>query len=161
MSVERTPSRQGLALTGLTALLGAAAASLGGGVVALLGIPVAVAGVYRISRSVLAVGVAVLFAGVLLAGLAGGGPAVVLVAMAGTVLCWDVGENAISLAEQLRTGHGERVEFVHAATSTLVVSSVAVGGYVVFLFASGGQPGVAVSLLVLGTVLVLLVLSRN
>jgi hypothetical protein len=160
MNVERRPSRQGLVLTGVLALVAGAAASLGGGIVALAGVPLAVVGVRRTSRLLLAGGVFALFAGVVVAGLAEADPGVVLVAMTGTVLCWDVGENAISLAEQLRSSVGGRVETVHATASLLVASSAAVGGYVVFLFARGGQPGVALSLLVLGTVLVLLVLGE-
>lgn len=160
MSVERRPSRQGLALTGGTALLAAAAASLGGGFVALLGIPLTIFGVRRTSRTLLAGGVFVLFAGVVLAGVAEADPGIVLLAMVGTVLCWDVGENSISLAEQLRSSAGGRVETVHAAASTLLAGGVAVGGYSIFLLSSGGQPGVALSLLVLGTVLVLLVLGE-
>jgi len=159
MSVDRTPSRQGLALTGGMALLAALAASLGGGFVALIGVPVVLLGVRRTSRRVLAGGVFALFAGVVLAGVAEVDPGIVLLAMVGTVLCWDVGENAISLAEQLRSSAGGRVETVHAAASALLAGGVAVSGYVVFLLSSGGQPGVALSLLVLGTVLVLLVLG--
>lgn len=159
MSVERQPSRQGLLLTGVFALVAGASASLGGGYVAVLGVPLALVGVRRTSRLALAAGVLVLFAGVSLAGFSEADPGVVLLAMAGTVLCWDVGENAISLAEQLRVSAGGRVEIVHAAASTLIVGGVTVGGYIVFLLASGGQPGVALSLLVFGTVLVLLVLG--
>lgn len=159
MSVERTPSRVGLAATGLTALLAAGAASLGNGFVAVLGVPLALVGVRRTSRRFLAGGVAALFAGVVVAGLTDTAPGVVLVAMLATVLCWDVGENAISLADQLRTSPGGRAEVVHAAMSALVAGTVTVGGYTVFLLASGGQPGVALSLLIFGTVLVLLVLG--
>lgn len=159
MSVDRQPSRQGLLLTGVFALVAGVAGSLGGGYIAVLGVPLALAGVRRTSRLVLAAGVLTLFAGVSFAGLAEADPGVVVLAMAGTVLCWDVGENAISLAEQLRVSAGGRVEIVHAAASSLIVGGVTVGGYIVFLLASGGQPGVALSLLVLGTVLVLLVLG--
>lgn len=160
MKVDRVPSRTGLVLTGLASVVAAGSATLGGGVPALFGIPLAVLGVRRVSRWILAGGVALLLTGVLVTGLQAGSPPVVLGAMVGTVLTWDLGENAISLAEQLRGGSSDRPEIVHAATSTFVASTFAIGSYVVFLLASGGQPGVAVSLLVFGTVLVLLVLGR-
>lgn len=160
MTVERRPSRTGLALTTATALFGAVVASLGGGLVALVGVPLVVLGVRRTSRTLLVGGVAALLAGVVFAGLADADPLLVLGGMVGTVLAWDVGETAISVAEQLRTGDSDRLEAVHAATSALVASGVAVGGYVVFSLSSGGQPAVALSLLVFGTVLVLIVLGR-
>lgn len=160
MSVERTPSRAGLVLTALTGLVAGGGALLGGSVAALAGVPVAILGVYRTSRPVLAVGVALLFVGVMLAGLQDGAPAAVLVAMVGTVLAWDVGENAISMAGQLRTGASGRAEIVHAGAVGAVTLTVAFAGYSVFLLASGGQPGIALSLLVFGTVLVVLSLGR-
>ncbi|MCU4719104.1 DUF7519 family protein [Halapricum hydrolyticum] len=160
MTVERVPSRAGLVLTGLAGLVAAAGALLGGSVAALAGVPVAILGVYRTSRPVLAVGVALLFVGVMLAGLQDGAPVAVLVAMVGTVLAWDVGENAISMAGQLRTGASGRAEVVHAGAVSAVTLTVAIAGYSVFLLASGGQPGIALSLLVFGTVLVVLSLGR-
>jgi len=160
MSVERTPSATGLVLTGLTGTVAAIGALLGGSAAAIAGVPVAIAGVYRTSRAILAGGVALLFAGVVLAGAGGGAPEAVVVAMIGTVLAWDVGENAISMAGQLRTGAGERAEIVHAAAVSTVTLTVAVAGYSVYLFASAGQPEIALSLLVFGVVLVVLALGR-
>lgn len=159
MTAERTPSREGLVLTVLASLLATTGSALGGSVVALVGIPVAALGVRRTARWILAVGVAVLFAGVVSAALVGGDPAFVLLAMVGAVLTWDVGENAISMANQTRAGASGRAEVVHAAMVGSVTLTISVVGYVVFLFASGGQPGFALSLLVFGTVLVLLALS--
>ena len=160
MSVERAPSTTGLVLTGFASALAAVGALLGGSVVAIAGVPVAVAGVYRTSRVVLAGGVTLLFSGVVLAGAGGGAPDAVVVAMLGTVLAWDVGENAISMAGQLRTGAGKRAEIVHAAVMATVTLTVAVAGYSVYLFASAGQPEIALSLLVFGVVLVVLALGR-
>ncbi|MFW6018774.1 MAG: DUF7519 family protein [Halapricum sp.] len=160
MSVERTPSNAGLLMTGLAGLVAAAGALVGGSVAALAGVPVAVLGVYRTSRSILAGGVALLFVGVVLAGLRESAPQAVLLAMVGTVLTWDVGENAISMAGQIRTGASGRAEIVHTAVVGAVTLTVAVAGYSVFLLASGGQPGIALSLLVFGTIVVVLALGR-
>ncbi|QSG04625.1 DUF7519 family protein [Halapricum desulfuricans] len=160
MNVERAPSSEGLALTALAGVVAATGALLGGSAAALAGVPVVVLGVYRTSRATLAVGVALLFAGVVLAGLQESGVATVLTAMLGTVLAWDVGENAISMAGQVRTGSSGRAEIVHAAAVSAVTLTATVVGYSVFRLASGGQPGIALSLLVFGTVLVVLALGR-
>lgn len=161
MSVEREPSRVGLGLTAAASLLGAAGTLGAGAGVALLAVPLSVGGVYRCSRRLLIAGVAVLFVGLVAASTAGVPPWLVLVGSAGTVLTWDLGDHAVSLADQLRAeGRRERVEVVHAAASTLVVGAVAVAGYAVFALSTGGQPSLALALLVIGAVIALAALAR-
>lgn len=102
------------------------------------------------SRWLVKAGAGLVLAGVLLAGLlnsAGFGS--LLLATAGSVVAWDLGENAIGIGEQLgRETPTARIEGVHA------LGSVAVGGVAVWSvqFASGWTPADAS----LSSVLVLL-----
>lgn len=156
VSLDRDPSRTGLGLTAAASLLGAAGTLLAGGGIALVGVPLSVGGVYRCSRRLLAAGVLVLAGGLVAAGVGGVPPWLVLVGATGAALTWDVGDNAISLAEQLRAdARTERIEMVHAAASALVAGVFALGGYAVFALSTGGQPSVALALLVIGAALAL------
>ena len=161
MNVEREPSRVGLGLTAGAGLLAAAGALLAGSGVTLLGAAVAVAGVYRCSRLLLGVGVLGLFLGVFAAAVSGVPTGLVALSMSGTVLAWDVGENAISVADHLRErADTTRIEVVHAATSGLVVGFFALGAYVVFLLADAGQPATAIALLFVGAAVGLYAILR-
>jgi len=160
VSVDRDPSRTGLGLTAAASLLGALGTLLAGAGIGILAVPLCVGGVYRSSRWVLAGGDATLVVGIVAAGVAEVPAAVILVAGAGAVLTWDVGDNAISLADHVRAdGRTERVEIVHAATSTLVVGFVGGGAYGIFAVARGGQPSAALALLVVGAVIALAVIQ--
>lgn len=151
MNVDRQPSRVGLGLTAAAGLLGVAGTLLSAGGAAIVGTLVAVAGVYRCSRRVLGGGVALLFVGVFAAAVTGVQPGLVALGMMGTVLTWDYGEHAISVAEQLREhARTTRVEVVHAAASGLVAGFFGLGAYIVFLLSAGGQPIFAIVLLLAG-----------
>lgn len=93
------------------------------------------------SRSGVTLGALLAFGGVVAAGLAGAPPEAMLVGAAAAVVAWDLGEQAISVGEQLgRAAPTRTLELVHAANTTLVaVAGVAVG-YGLFLAAAGGQP---------------------
>lgn len=159
MTVSREPSRTGLGLTAVASLLGAVGTLLVWSGIALAGAAVAVFGVYRCSRRLLAVGVGVVFAGLVGAATSGVPNALLLLGAIGAVLAWDVGENAISVAEQLRAAaRTQRLELVHAAMSTLVASFFGVSAYVVFLLGPVG-PTIAILCVVLGAVIVLSILQ--
>ena len=162
MTVEREASRVGLGLTaGASVVAAVTALALGGGV-GLLGVPIAVAGVYRTSRTLLGVGVLALFVGLLAAATTGvprGLEGIIALSMAGALLTWDIGENAISVAEQLRArAKTERIEVVHAASSALVAAFFTTGAFIVFWLSAGGQPGIALALLVFGALVAILTL---
>lgn len=161
MSVDRDPSRIGLGLTAAAGSLAVAGTLLAAGGVTLLGVAVSVAGVYRCSRRLLGVGVLALFVGVFAASTTGVPVGLVVLGMIGTTLAWDVGENAISVAEQLRNrARSTRVEAVHAASSGLVAGFFGLGTYIVYLLSAGGQPVAAVVLLFVGAVVGLYALVR-
>lgn len=158
---EYTASTAGLGLTAAVGLLGAVSTLLTGVWIGLVGVVLAASGVYRGSRRLLGVGVAVLFGGVVVAGLLSV-PAVVLVpAMVGTVLAWDVGENAITVGEQFTAAADTwRGELLHATASAIVVTLFAVGAFVVYTASTGGYPLAAVAMAVVGALVVLVGLGH-
>jgi len=154
-------SRAGVGLTAGIGAIGAVATFLSGVWLSLPGVALATTGVYRCSRRLLGIGVLVSFLGVVVASLFTAPFWLLVPAMASVVLTWDVGENAITTAEQF-PGEAStwRGEAVHAAVSALVVTgfAVAVGG--VYALSTGGYSLVTVVLLVVGSLVVLIGLGR-
>ncbi|WP_459190695.1 DUF7519 family protein [Halosimplex sp. J119] len=105
------------------------------------------------SRLRVTMGAAGLFLSVLIAGLFGTGPEILLVSAAATILAWNFGQNAISLGEQIgSSSRTRRNEIIHASAAT-IVAMVATGvGYGVYLIGSGGRPMAAVGMLSLALV---------
>lgn len=101
------------------------------------------------SRSLLWVGTVGIFAGAVVAGaMAAAPPALLLTSVAAMVLAWDIGQNAISVGEQLGRGAATwRIEVVHAAASTVAAVLMVVATYAVFWIGTGGQPITALLLL--------------
>jgi hypothetical protein len=106
-------------------LVGTAAAFL----VAVAVVPV----VDRRSRQLLKVGSVLLFFSVLLGGLVALGPlSTLLVGAVAALLVWDLGENAVSIGEQLgRNAPTTRLELTHLAASLFVGSVAVVAGLLV------------------------------
>lgn len=155
-ALDRRPSRTGTALALLAGVVAAGALTPAGA-----GFPIAAAGLAvlgvaltRGSPALLGVGATVQFVGVLVGGLAGAPPEPVLVAAAGTVVAWDVGENALTLGDQLgRAARTDRAEVVHAAASAAVAAVGSGLAYLAFVGVDRGQPTLALVLLLLGAVL--------
>lgn len=141
---DGSPSRVGVLLSigagvvalGMIGVYGVLTATAGS-----VGLLVLTVGVLRGSRRAITVGAFALFVGVLLAGLEGAPPLWILVGAVGTVLAWDIGENAVGIGEQLG-GDAEtvRLEAVHAATSLGVGAVTVVASYGIYTVAGGGQP---------------------
>lgn len=89
--------------------------------------------VERRSRQLLKVGSVLLFFSVLLGGLVALGPlSTLLVGAVAALLVWDIGENAVSIGEQLGRGAPTtRVELTHLAASLLVGGVAVVAGLLV------------------------------
>jgi len=124
--------------------------------VALGGAAGVIAGMRRGSRLVLGIGVTIQFWAVVVAALGALRVELVLLASMAVVLCWDLGEQAITVADQLgATGTGTRPFAVHAA-GTLLVGTLCFGGvYSLYQIAGGGQPLLALVLLLGGGTVVL------
>ncbi|WP_255197382.1 DUF7519 family protein [Halorarius litoreus] len=149
---------------GLTLAAGLVAALALAPVVPAIGIGVLATGLFAYalreqSRRTLGVAVAVLVVGLLVGGVYGTPPELLVISAAATVLAWDVGDNALSVGEQLgRRARTERLELVHAAASLAVAVVGAAFVYGVFRVAGGGQPLLAVFLLLFGATLIVAVL---
>jgi hypothetical protein len=154
--ITRKPSPLGSSLSLLTATVGLGGAALGApGALApaALGVLLVGLGLVRVSRRLVTLGGAALFAGVVLAGVQGAPPESLLLSTLGAVLAWDVADHAIGVGEHLgREADTRRVELVHAATSLLVGVFGAGVCFATYVVAAGGQPVSALVLLLLGAV---------
>ena len=88
-------------------------------------------GVYRGSRLLIVLGSGGMFAGIVLNGAVGMDPVVVLIALIAAVLAWDASQNAVTVGLRLgRAAETRRLEVVHIATTGIVTTLAAGGGYV-------------------------------
>lgn len=111
-------------------------------------------GVLRGREAAVTVGAVGLFAGVVLAGVLGSPAEPLLVAAAGTVVTFDVGEQAVSLGRQVgRRADTTAAELVHAAGSTVVATSAVALAYGAFRFL-GGSSVLALVLTLFGAVVI-------
>jgi len=120
------------------------------------------AGSLRGSRRLVSLGGLALTGGVIVAGLAGGGPEVLLLGALAALVAWDVAEHGIGVGDHLgRETETARIELVHAA-ATLLVGVLAAGvGYGVYRGVAGGQPVTAVVFLLVGVVATVAALRRR
>lgn len=139
-----------LAALAALALLSASTTGLLAGVVACA---LLAPGVVRADRRLVDAGAATLAVGVAVAGIEGAPPVPLVVAAAATVAAWDVGENAISVGEQLgRAADTRRAELVHAGATGSVAAGTAVVGVVGFRLTTSSQPVTTVAVLVVAVV---------
>lgn len=161
MSVEyerfdESPTATGIALTVIPAVVAvlASAASLPAALVCVLGVVALLAGVRNASRRFVTAGAIVLFVGVLVAGATAARAPFVLVGAGATVIAWDAGTNAISIGNQLGSAaETRRLAVVHTLATTAVAAVVGAVSYGTYWLASGGQPTVAVALMLLAALL--------
>ena len=129
------PTTVGSALSLLVGVVAVGATFAGGSaaLVGLVGLATLALGLRRGDTRVLTLGAAVVFGGVLLAGIFGAPPEPTLLAAAATVVAWDAGEHAIGLGAQVgRHAETGRAEMVHAAGSALVASTAAAAAFLAF-----------------------------
>lgn len=113
-------------------------------------------GLHHGSRRLLSAGAAALVLASVITGLAGGGPARLVVAVAAAAVAWDLGEHAIGLGEQLgRRADTRRLEFLHASAAVGVAAAAAGAVYVAFALSGGGRPLAALLLLLVGVMALL------
>lgn len=129
-----------------------------------LAIPFGLAGILMLAFSLfgsyaigwLTVGTAMILLGSLIAGASGVvSPELMLVAVGATIFAWDVGQHGIVLGDQIgRQSQTDRAVAVHAAATALIVGLVSGWVYLVYLFGGDGYPASAVSIVVVGIVIV-------
>lgn len=126
-----------------------------------VGAAVAVLGVVAGRRRVVSLGVALLFSGLLLAGIEGGRPTPLLLSALLIAVAYDAAHYAVTLGEQLRAGAATtRAELVHVGATATVASAVAGTGALTFRIGTGGQPSTALITLLLATVFLVWALLR-
>lgn len=155
--VERSPLRLGTGLAILSALLAwltVGATSLLALAVGAPGVALVVVGSTRGTGWAVDSGAALLFVGVLVAGVYEAPPLSLLAGTVLTVLAWDAGGTAIDLGEQLgRDADATRLLAVHVG-STALAGVLATGvSYGIYRAATGGQPIAALALLVVAAVM--------
>lgn len=159
VSVTYGPSRAAQLVTVVAALLGMVLTTT----FTLISIPFGVAGLVIIALSMtvacsarwLSIGAALILVGAMLAGAFGAlSPEVALVGVSATVLAWDAGQHGLVLGEQLGQQTSPRRNLVvHVAATTVTLTVISAVGYAAFVFAGGGRPASAVSVILLGIVL--------
>ena len=160
--IDRSPARTSAGIAVLAsgfaiAVVSSPTTTIVGGI----GVLFLLLGVVRGWRRAVTWGAFVVFLGVVYAGLQNAAAEELLLATAGTVIAWDVGEQSINVGHQLgRSARTARGELVHAASST-VIGVITVGlGFVVYTLATGGQPLTALVIL-LGAAIALVTAVRD
>lgn len=128
-------------------------------VAGVVGIVLLVIGVVRGSSRIFTIGTAMLFVGVVIAGMVGMAPVFLLVAALLVATVWEVGQNGFSIAEEVgKEVPTLRIELVHLTSSIVVLVAGVSIGYAVFLTATGGQPAIALVALLVGVIVLLIAL---
>lgn len=135
---------------------------------ATLSVPFGIAGLVIVLASVfvtysvgwLTLGIGLILAATLISGVFGVLPAeLLLVSLGATILAWDSGKHGIVLGQQLgRQTHSRRNQVVHVTANTLVIGLISTFVYLVYLFGGDGRPASAVSVVVIGLIMMAWVL---
>lgn len=126
-----------------------------------LGMILLVLGLLRGSSDVFMLGAGALFSAIVLAGLLGMAPVLLLAAAFLAIVAWDVGHNGFSIADELgRDASTLRIELVHAVSSIVVFAVGSIVGYTVYLIVTGRQPVLALIALLIGVVALLIALQE-
>jgi hypothetical protein len=156
-AIDRSPPRLSVALALGVALVGVLTLVVSGPAlgVGILGLAITGISLARGSQAAVTLGSAGVFCGVLLAGLAGSPPELLLFATAAVVVAWDIATFAIGLGEELgRAADTTRLELVHAGASGALALLVAAGGTAVYRLAGSGPTLASIALLCGAVVLV-------
>ena len=153
-SVDRSPARLGVTLAAVAGLLATVGCLFGGAapaLAALVGTGLVAGGAAAGRRGTLALGVGLVVTGAAAAGYVAASSLPALLAGAAALFAWDVGENAISVGEQLGADAPTRdLEVVHASASAAVLGASAVAVAVVAGLGFGGRPVAALCGLLVG-----------
>lgn len=155
--VDRSPARTSAGLAIGMAVI--ATILLPTPVALVLGVPGTVlvaAGSITGARRSIGYGLFSLAIGIVIAGVSGVDPISLVLSTLLAVLSWDAGRYAITIGEQLgRDAETTRIELAHTALNATVGIAGTGLGYATYLVVSGGQPVLAVILLLSGAVVLL------
>jgi hypothetical protein len=159
LEIEHAPPRLSQGIAGGAALIGALLAAS----FATLAIPFGLAGLAITAASILVVhsvgwlslGTALILVASLISGAYGVlGPELMLIAVGATLLAWDAGQHGIVIGKQLgRQTRSRRPQIVHVAASAFVIGLLSSLAYLIYLFAGSGHPAPAVSIIVVGVLI--------
>lgn len=123
------------------------------------GIVVLLIGVARGSSRLFTLGTAILFSGIVIAGMLGMAPVFLLLAAFLVMIVWEVGQNGFNIAEEVgQEAPTIRIELIHVVSSIVVLGIGMSVGYAVFLATTGGQSAIALIALLVGVIAVLIAL---
>lgn len=152
-SPARLSTALGVAFGGLVVVILAVSSTRLAVVPGLVGVGMIAVGLYRRSRAIITVGTVGLLAGIVLSGILGARPTIVLVATVTATLAWDASQNALTVGARLgRAAETHRVEIVHIAMTAIVTTLAAGSGYVVTQVTVGSLSPIALAILLLAAV---------
>jgi hypothetical protein len=162
-SPARLSAVLGVAFGGLVVVVLAVSATTLAVVPGLVGGGMIAVGVSRCSRAAITVGTVGLLAGIVLSGVLGARPTIVLVTTITATLAWDASQNAITVGTRLgRTAETHRVEIVHIAMTAVVTTITAGSGYVIAQVSVGSlSPAALVTLLLAAVTLTAALRSQS
>ncbi|MFB6119959.1 MAG: hypothetical protein ABEJ68_02445 [Halobacteriaceae archaeon] len=116
----------------------------------------------RQSRGYLSVGVGFALFGTLVAGGFGAVPPIfMLVAVSSILVGWAVGQNGLSIGEQLGSNtKTRRLELTYAGVTMLTVAAIDVVAMAVFQLSGSGRPEPAVALVIVGAIVLMWTLGE-
>jgi len=163
-TLTREPTRIssiGATTAALVALVLAGAASIEGGIIAVVGAALIGLGLFWDSGRAIDFGAGILFFGVIVGGLVEAPVILTVLGALAVVVAWDLGTSALEFGRQLgRETPTARLEGVHIVASLLVGVATATVGYGAYLFGTGGQPAGAIILLLLAVIFLIVGLRR-
>lgn len=152
-SPARLSAALGIAFGGLVVVVLAVSTTVLAVVPGLVGGGLIAVGVYRRSRTTITVGTVGILVGIVLSGVLGARPTIVLAAIITATLAWDASQNAITVGTRLgRAAETRRVEIVHIAMTAIITTLAAGSGYVVTQVTVGSLSPVALAILLLAAV---------
>lgn len=153
--LRRAPGSVFGAVLAATVVFLTTSVALGPALAGLGGVASVTAGVLFGRRSLITVGAATSFGAVILAGIAGADPLLLLVGACGTMLAWDLGGFAIDLEDSFEPAAAVgTLASVHNMGVLVFVTATGIAVFTLSRIPVGNAPGIASLLLIAGGILI-------